>query len=98
MKVDVDRPNHTVHVIREDSDPKIYRESAFFHKVKVKMQEQGYDVIKKLAWKDGHMIDDSQHYIRERKGKWCVWYPEYALRFVYTDYNDEGKVDLQLVD
>lgn len=56
-----------IEVIRENGDPKIYSESLFLYKVKEKMQAAGYDVIKKLMHKDGHLVADTQHYIRDRK-------------------------------
>ena len=96
MIVEINWPMHKVYVNKEGKDPRVYSESRFFHQVRVTLQSYGYNVIKKLMWKDGHMVSDSQYYIRERKGKWAIWYPEYALRFVYEDYNKEGKVTLRL--
>ena len=84
MKVEL--TEHECKVTREN-DSKIYNESRLLHKVKVELIRQGYDVIKKLMWKDGHLVADTQHYIRERKGNFAIWHSDYALRFNYEDYN-----------
>jgi hypothetical protein len=54
-------------VTREATDKKLYTESALLHAVKKELNEQGYDLIKKLMWKDGHLVSDTQHYLRTRK-------------------------------
>tara|TARA_R100000963_G_scaffold33722_1_gene26261 strand:+ start:297 stop:743 length:447 start_codon:yes stop_codon:yes gene_type:complete len=74
-------------VVERGTSPKIYSESALMHKVKLELRSQGYDVIKKLMWKDGHMVDESQHYIRERNYAWAIYDPEWVIRRTYEDYN-----------
>lgn len=71
MKVDLRK--HVCIVTREKSDPKFYGhryasgESRLLHHVKLELIEQRHDVIKKRAWKDGHMIgDDYQQIVRTR--------------------------------
>jgi len=59
---------NTCIVTKEPGDPKLYNESLLLHRVKVELIKQGHDVIKKLMYKDGHMVADTEHYIRERKG------------------------------
>jgi len=60
-------------VTREDSDPKYYGtvnaagESKLLHAIKNELNRQGYDLIKKRMWKDGHLVDDMQQYLRTRK-------------------------------
>lgn len=86
-------------IIKEDSDPKVYNESLLYHKIKKKLIEMGYDVIKKRMWKDGHMVSDNQHYIRSRKfkeGCWCVWDTHWQIRQLQTDYN-KGRVTMEKV-
>jgi len=80
-------------VEREPTDKKIYSESLFWYKVKQELQKQGHDVIKKLMWKDGHLVSDKVYYIRERKGKFAIWDSAYAVRFTYEPYNRDGIVD-----
>lgn len=66
---------------------KVYSESRLLHQVKKELQVRGFDVIKKRMWKDGHLVSDTEHYIRDRKGRFSIWFPDYALRFSYEDYN-----------
>lgn len=83
----------SVTIIREESDPKLYSDSILFHRIRNKLNEMGYDVIKKLMNKDGHLVADTQYYIRDRKGDFCIHDDQYAIRSAYRDYND-GKLIL----
>ena len=96
MKVELGKYHCTV--VREEGDPKIYNESLLLYKVKQELIKQGYDVIKKRMWKDGHLYgDETLQYIRTRSykdGKFFQIYDnEYAIRPMVRDYN-EGKLDL----
>lgn len=69
-------------------------ESNLLHHVKLKLNEQGYDLIKKRMHKDGHMVDDLQQYLRARNAKklkpgdvYCVHDGSYAIRDSAEDYN-----------
>ena len=82
---------------REEGDPKIYSESLLLYRVKQELIKQGYDVIKKRMWKDGHLVDDTQSYIRSRKDNkdsFAIWDTSYAIRFTYEDYNKDGELEL----
>jgi hypothetical protein len=81
--------SHTVAVVRTK---KYYKETAFWHDLKKAMQAMGFDVIKKLMYKDGHMVDDNQHYLRDRKWGYCVYDGEHAIRLVH----EPERVILQL--
>jgi hypothetical protein len=60
-------------VKREPTDSKYYGnangagESNLLHTIKTELNKQGYDLIKKRMWKDGHLVDDMQQYLRTRK-------------------------------
>lgn len=64
---------NTLVVTREQSDKKYYGranakgESNLLHAIKTELNKQGYDLIKKRMWKDGHLVDDMQQYLRTRK-------------------------------
>lgn len=81
-------------VVTRDNNEKFYRETTLMHHVKKELIRQGHDVIKKRMWKDGHLVDEQQEYIRtrnkdERKGEvWCLFFEQYALRRMYEDYNN----------
>ncbi len=42
-------------------------ESSLLYAIKNRLNDEGYDFIKKRMAKDGHMVDDMQQYLRERK-------------------------------
>ena len=61
-------------------------ESRLLYRIKQELNcYLGYDLIKKRMWKDGHMVDDGQLYLRTRSaksngphiyiwnGSWCVY-------------------------
>jgi hypothetical protein len=60
-------------VTKEPGDPRFSGvkngagESRLLHHIKVQLNNQGFDLIKKRMWKDGHLMDDLQQYIRARK-------------------------------
>lgn len=79
MKIEVSKTSITF--IREPDDPKFYGvkeakgESNLFHWLKKQIANghpdlpDGFptDFIKKRMWKDGHMVDEMQQYLRSRK-------------------------------
>lgn len=98
--------NHCLSVMREDSDPKYYGikngagESNLLHAIKIELNKQGYDLIKKRMWKDGHLMDDMQQYLRTRKkgsGKADIYIYSgfWALRGANEDFNN-GEVILNV--
>ena len=63
-------------VTREEGDPKFYGvvnaagESKFLYWLKdILNKDFGFDLIKKRMWKDGHLVDDMQQYLRTRSEK-----------------------------
>ena len=89
-------------VIREETDPKFRDtgwasgESVFLHKVKKEMIASGMDVIKKRMWKDGHLVDDNQQYIRMRDSSACWFNDHWAINGLDQDFNT-GKAILRKV-
>lgn len=80
--------NKTVYVYKEDEDPKFYNESRLLHHIKLELIKMGYDVIKKLAYKDGNMVDENMYYIRDRKYRFYIHDPNYSIRNCYEDFNN----------
>ena len=93
MKVILDA--HACLVEREPGDRKLYQDSLLFHVVRNELRRQGFDVVKRLMWKDGHLTDDSRHYVRERSWKFAVFFESYQLRNAVEDYN-RGSVILNV--
>lgn len=92
--------------VREDGDPKFYGhleakgEHTLFRHIARFLNRHGFDVIKKRAHKDGHLVDEFQPYIRTLKpgtGTPDIYIisPFYAIRGANEDWN-EGAVDLAL--
>jgi len=65
MKVTLE--GRAVVVKREDGDPDFYSDSILLLHVKRTLNSMGFDFIKKRMWKDGHLVDEEQQYLRERK-------------------------------
>jgi hypothetical protein len=99
-------------VTREEGDPRFYGvknaagESALFHHMVKLLKAQGYDVIKKRMWKDGHMVDEQQQYIRTRATKpnkktprvFCIYNTFWAIRGADAALMEHGTVTLGVVD
>lgn len=62
--------------------------------------------IKKRMWKDGHLVDDNQLYVRTKKpyktdkdgNKFylAIWNTRWAIRGAEEDFNKYGEISLQL--
>lgn len=100
MKVNLDLTKNECIVTKEQGDPRFTRgyalpESTFLYHVLKALKSQGYDVIKKRMWKDGHVVDDTQQYIRTRKwnsgydtaGEWAVYNGNYAMYDLGEEFN-----------
>lgn len=88
----------TLTVTREAGDRKLYKESDFWHALKKHLNATYHqDCIKKLMYKDGHLVDDMQYYLRQRKWNYAIMDNYYAIRKVTEPYN-EGEVTLAFVN
>ena len=111
MKVEITRNKESdtgvCKITREPGDHKFYRgygwdqeqdmsESRLLHAVKQELIKQGHDIIKKRAWKDGHMVSDTLHYLRtrDRKKGFMIWDDQYALRSIAEEFNQDQEVFL----
>ena len=101
MKVEINKINWEVIVTKEKGDPVFSRsnwsdaESTFLYHVKQELQNQGFDCIKKRMWKDGHLVDDNQQYIRDRKCRWYIWNGCWAIWDAGERFNEDGIVHLR---
>ena len=103
MKVVLNFMDNKCVVTKEPDDKKYSRsgytpaESTFLYHVKKELLEQGFDVIKKRMWKDGHMVDDTQQYIRTHNTKqneyFCVFNNYYAIFDAGERFNEMGVGD-----
>jgi hypothetical protein len=106
MKVDIN--GNICKVTREAGDPKFYGvknasgESRLLHHVKQILNRQGHDLIKKRMWKDGHLVDDLQQYLRTRSPKSpkphiCIYNSNWAIRGAEESFNKNGEEELTVI-
>jgi hypothetical protein len=101
MLININRVNGIVIVEKQDGDPYFHTtkwalaESTFLYHIKKQLIKAGYDCIKKRMWKDGHMVDNTQQYIRDRKGEWCIYNDNYFLYDAGEEFNKTGLVHLR---
>lgn len=91
-------------VTREKSDPKFYDsnwgdgESRLLYHVKKALAKQGYNFIKKRMWKDGHLVDERQQYLRENRPvngrQLCIYSQRWAIEGAEKDFNNKGETKL----
>ena len=106
MRVEIIKERGICRVTRENDDPRIRGgnhnaagESRLLYWVKNALNRAGCDLIKKRMWKDGHMVDDCQQYVRTRtlNGEvWAIFNRRFAICGADEDYNATGSVDLAL--
>tara|TARA_R100000808_G_C2154207_1_gene165032 strand:- start:5137 stop:5475 length:339 start_codon:yes stop_codon:yes gene_type:complete len=96
---------HACVVTREKGDPKYYGtmngagESRLLHAIKKALNAKGYNFIKKRMYKDGHMVDDLQQYLRMKspvKGKLLAIYNNQWAVTGANDLFNEGECVLRV--
>lgn len=108
MKIEFFLQSNVCKVIREDGDPYFKSgewadaESTFLYHVLQALKLQGYDVIKKRMWKDGHMVSMTQQYIRTRSGlskhtDFAIFNDQYAICDAGLEFNKQGEYTLAVV-
>jgi hypothetical protein len=107
MKVEI--KNNACVVTSEAGDLKFYGtvnavgESALLYHIKKMLNARGYDLIKKRMYKDGHMVDDMQQYLRTRKPSGdpnkdiYIWNGMWAIAGANDYLNDSGQVTLSIM-
>lgn len=106
MKITLSLNGNRLICEREQGDPRYTRgyalpESTLLYHIKQRLNAAGLDLIKKRMWKDGHMVDDLQQYIRSRK------LSDFPAVLIYNDawqvadaadlLMDRGRVSFQIV-
>jgi hypothetical protein len=95
MKIKIEE--HLITISRGIHDPRAKNESHLLHQLKIELQRDGYDLIKKLMWKDANLVNYTQHYLRARdkkgtRGIFCIWDTNYAIRNSAEDFNKGEEV------
>lgn len=105
MKIEInriDKDSGTMTITLESGDNKNWSDSTMLYHVKQTLQKMGYDVIKKRMWKDGHMVDDEQQYIKTRshkvdKDSFCAWQVYYSVRTMADENKKYGSIELAMM-
>lgn len=96
MLIDLTKPLR-VTIRREVTDPKFGQDDSWFlYRLRNGLKKLGYDAIKKLAYKDGNLVDDHMHYVRDRKNRWVVYDHNYNVRSLAQAFDTDGEVTLTL--
>ena len=108
MQVVID--GHSCIVTKEPGDKNIHQspsswgdgDSQLLFWVKKELIKQGYDLVKKLMWKDGHATDMRRHYLRTRSPKSpkphiYIYDPHYDIRWAYANWNERGEVKYRVM-
>ncbi len=111
--MDVRISGSTCVVTREPGDPGFSNggwaggnagESRLLYHVKKILNARGYNLVKKRMWKDGHLMDDQQQYLRPRLGRKNPPWPHvyllnrfYMVRGAEEDFSRLGAVELDVV-
>lgn len=104
MLININRENHIVTVEKQKGDPYFHStewgsaESTLLYHIEKQLQSIGYDCIKKRMWKDGHLVDDNQQYIRDRKWEWCIYNDGWMIFDAGEKFNENGVVYLRWED
>ena len=81
---------------RDPNEQRVGDESQLLYQLKLMLNQRGYDFVKKLMWKDGHLVSDTQHYLRRRRPKpgriRAIYDHLYAVRNSAQDYNNWQRV------
>ena len=85
---------------------KFKNESAFWYELKKTLMAEKReffncgpaDLVKKVMSKDGHLVggDGYPYYLRDRKHRFCIHDPHYALRDITEELRDLGRVVLAI--
>ncbi len=104
MKVELNKEQGRCTIISEPGDPvfsgnvNAAGESRLFYHVKNALNKQGHNFIKKRMWKDGHLVDDMQQYIRTKDGSMAIYNPQWAIAGADKLLRERGSLTLPVID
>jgi hypothetical protein len=102
MQVELNLEKRICIVTKESNDPvcsgivNAKGESRLLYLIKKELIKQGFDVIKKRMYKDGHLVDDLQQYVRTRSSKkgFMIYNNSWACYGAEEPFNKDGRVVL----
>lgn len=83
---------NTYVILREGC--RVKNESDLFNQIKLELQHQGYDCIKRIPDRDGHMTS-APYYIRARDKSWCILDARHEIRDAGKEINEHGSIILR---
>ena len=93
MKVKLSKSGCTLTLLPGE---KVRSESALFYAMRNALLAQGRDVIKKCPGKDGHLFS-APWYVRDRRGRYCIFDGDYAIRDCAQDLNAARTLTLNVM-
>jgi hypothetical protein len=103
--------DNTLTVIKEQGDP--YPKASnwcpdaesvlLYHVKNILNKDYGFNLIKIRMWKDGHMVDNLQHYLRPAKRNKdnskniFIYNPSWNICGAEEDFNKHGKTEFTIV-
>ena len=85
---------------------KFRNESAFWYALLQTLRLQGHtfwgrepvNLVKKIMSKDGHLVggDTCPYYLRDRKWRYCIHDPDYAVRDLVEELHRTGSITLRI--
>lgn len=108
MKVKLCARQGFCELIREPGDPRFSGtvgakgESRLLYHLKQILNRRGYNLVKKRMWRDGHLVDEMQQYLRTRsvhspKPHIYIYNESWAIRGAEEDFCKKGRVRLGVV-
>ena len=109
MRVELNFDHRYCKITREPGDSRITRsgysnqyETTLLYKVKNELKKQGYNLIQKRMWKDGHLVSEHQNYLRTRTwngndGEFCIYNSSWQVEDAGKEYNRKGEYLFMLV-
>lgn len=78
---------NTLVILREKQEKPLYKESTFYRHLadQLNMQHKT-DLIPKRMWKDGHLVDDDQFYLVDRKRDFAFIQTDWEVAEINQDY------------
>jgi hypothetical protein len=89
--------DYTLIARADNKSEKFSKESTLYYHIKLLLKQKGYDVIRTVPSKDGHMTS-APYYIRDRKGKFCWIDNTYAIADLAERFNTKRKIQLAFVN
>lgn len=97
MTYDFSNITKGITVKRFPGSPRMPKESTLFRHICRLLNDAGFDVVRQVPDKDGHMFG-APYYIRDQKRRWCLYDTDYAIRDMAKAFNEGIEIKLYYFD